>query len=421
MTTIRFVHCADLHIDRPLERISDIDSILGELLRQSTYQSFCNIIDVAIEEKVDCVVISGDIYDSANRSLHAQLRFRDGLNRLSENGIATYIVHGNHDPLDSWSNKLDWPDNVFIFPGKSVVCYPLVRDGEIIAEICGISFKKRDIYENLVPQFPADSGEIPRIGLLHTNVGTNTGHASYAPASIADLSSAGIDYWALGHIHRYGVLQANDPAIVYPGCSQSTQPREFGEKGCCLVTLSRSIEPEIQFIATDIIRYKTDSIDISNCMTVDDVIALINDKCEFVLAEENGRHVVLRLTLSGRGDLDSELRRGNTMEDILSHIREYWEDRSPRVWIDKLNLTTAGTFNIELLRRGKDFLSDIVTIYDELENPRSEHWEHVHERLEALFTNWRGQKYLDPIVDVNLIELAREARDWSLNMLVKPE
>ncbi len=421
MKTIRFVHCADLHIDSPLKRISDIDSPLGELLRQSTYQSFCNIIDIAIEEKVDCVVISGDIYDSADRSLHAQLRFRDGLNRLSEKGIATYIVHGNHDPLNSWSTKLDWPDNVFIFPGNRVECYPLVRDGEVIAEICGISFKKRDVYENLVPQFPAGSGEIPRIGLLHTNILANTAHKPYAPSSIADLSNAGMDYWALGHIHKHSVLQVNSPAIVYPGCSQSTHPGESGEKGCCLVTLGHGIEPEIQFIATDTARYKTDSIDISCCVTVDDIIASINHMCELVLAEMSSRHVVLRLTLSGRSDLDSELRRGSTMDDILPHIRESWEDRFPRIWIDKLNLRTAGTYDLELLRRGNDFISDIVSIYDGLENPQSEHWEHIRERLEALFTNWRGQKYLDTMSEVDLLELAREARDWSLNMLVKAE
>ena len=82
MRSVRFIHCADLHIDAPFKHISEIQPELKELLYQSTYQSFSNIVDLAITEKVDCVLIAGDIYDSEDKSLQAQLKFVNGLNRL---------------------------------------------------------------------------------------------------------------------------------------------------------------------------------------------------------------------------------------------------------------------------------------------------------------------------------------------------
>jgi len=419
MKTVRFVHCADLHIDSPFKRISAIDNTMGELLYQSTYQSFSNIIDLALAEQVDCVLISGDVYDSSNRSLRAQLRFRNGLARLSDKGIPTYVVHGNHDPLNSWSSKLDWPSNVFIFPGDAVACVPLVKDGEIVAEICGISFSKRDVFDNLALRFPKERKTIPRIGLLHTNVGTNARHESYAPCTVSDLCACAIDYWALGHIHAYSILNRSNPAIVYSGCSQGTHPGEIDEKGCCLVTLSPLGDPDIQFVPTDTVRYQCDSVEISSCVTIDDIISAIEAKCEQVSENMKNRHTVIRLSLVGINELHSELRRGSAVADIVENVRDYFKGRTPTIWLEGLTLNTAGPYDLELLRHGNDFVSDIISMYDELDDPQSAHWKDVQERLNVLFTDWQGKKYLDKLSQSDVLALAKEARNWTLDALVR--
>ena len=94
---MKFIHCADLHIDTPFKGISEMDPELQKVLYQSTFQSFNNIVNLAIEEKVDSVVIAGDIYDSEHASLQAQMSFRDNLNRLDEAGIRAFIAYGNHE------------------------------------------------------------------------------------------------------------------------------------------------------------------------------------------------------------------------------------------------------------------------------------------------------------------------------------
>ncbi|MCD6568156.1 MAG: DNA repair exonuclease [Dehalococcoidia bacterium] len=421
MKSIRFVHCADLHIDSPFQGISAIDPGLGKMLRHSTYQAFNNIVDLAIREKVDCVLISGDIYDSADKSLRAQLKFRDGLNRLSNEGISTFIVCGNHDPLNGWSATLEWPKNVFPFPGDRVQCWPLQRNGEIIAQIYGISFTKGDISENLALKFPRVDESVPCIGLLHTNIGANTGHMPYSPCTVEDLSTRGMDYWALGHIHAHTILKTSNPAIVYPGCSQSRHPGESGEKGCCLVALESGTDPDIQFIPTDIIRHKSDVMDITNYITIDDVISSIEKKCEEIVTDMGERHAIIRLSLIGRTDLHTELHRGNIVGDILERVREDFEGRTPWIWLEKLTLSTTGTYDLETLRSGNDFIADIISIYDELEDAESESWQEIQGTLAILFSNWQGKNYIEELSKEKLLELARQARGLTLDKLMGTE
>ena len=103
MNAFRFVHTADLHLDSPFLGIQEVNEHVAGELREATFRTFDRIVELCLKRHVDFLLIAGDIYDSRDRSLRAQLRLRDGLRPLSEAGIPTFIVHGNHDPLDSWS------------------------------------------------------------------------------------------------------------------------------------------------------------------------------------------------------------------------------------------------------------------------------------------------------------------------------
>ena len=143
MTAFRFIHCSDLHIDSPFKGLaSQVPSLTGRL-RESTFQAFYKIVKFALEEKVDAVLIAGDIFDGADRSLQAQLKFRRGLQELSQGGIPSFIVHGNHDPSNSWSHTLDWPEGTTIFPGNKVERFPVIREEETLAWIYGISYPRK--------------------------------------------------------------------------------------------------------------------------------------------------------------------------------------------------------------------------------------------------------------------------------------
>lgn len=418
MKPVSFIHCADLHIETPFKGIVEIQPELQELLYRSTYQSFNNIVDLAIEKQVDCVVIAGDIYDSEDKSLRAQLRFRDGVVKLAESGIQTFAVNGNHDPLRGWAAKIEWPAGMHRFSSESVECVPLLRSGEVVANIYGISFAKRDVKENLALRFPKADQNVPAIGLLHANVGGNTEHDPYSPCTVEDLSLAGMDYWALGHVHSYSILSRSNPSIVYPGCPQGKNQREIGPKGCCFVTLEHKHAPTIEFIPTDMIRYKSEPLDVSSCSSIDDVLSLITERCKEISSELDKRVSIIRLMLTGVTDLHKELQRGDSITGILEEIRRQFMGSDPLIWLDKLLLGTAGTYDLDSLRRGNDFIADIMSIFDALYDVKGEYSQELRQALEPLFLKWRGHDYIEELKDEQLLEITNEARGQMLNNLI---
>ena len=72
---------------------------ISRYLCEATFQAYDNIIDLCLQEQVDALLMAGDLYDGADRSLRAQLKFVDGLQRLDEAGIRSFICYGNHDQL----------------------------------------------------------------------------------------------------------------------------------------------------------------------------------------------------------------------------------------------------------------------------------------------------------------------------------
>ena len=421
MESIKLIHCSDLHIDSPFIGVSDVNSELARLLNQATYDSYNNIVDLAIEENVDCVLVAGDIYDSENKSLQAQLKFREGLIRLYENGIPAFITYGNHDPLCGWSAKLDYPENVVIFGGDNVEYKPLKKNGELIAEICGISFTKSAVRDNLALKFKRTAHPVPHIGILHANVGSNALHEPYAPCSIEDLSQTGMDYWALGHIHDHSVLKESEPAIVYPGCSQSRNIRETGGKGCYLVTLHPGIDVDLQFVPTDVVRYVSCELDLSGINSIDGIISSIKEKAEGLSNEADDRHIVARMRMIGRTEQNKELRKLKVAEDILEHIRDILEDREPRIWIEKLIIDTAGVYELEDLKKGDNFISDVISIFENLESGDEVLLGELNTEIDVMFKSALGHKHIEDISEEELQDLIAAAKNRTLDKIVKVE
>ena len=414
--TFKFIHCSDLHIDSPFKGFSFVENSLVEALRKSTYQAFQNIVELALKEKVEAVLIAGDIYDGAEKSLEAQLKFRHGLQKLSDKGIDTFIVHGNHDPLDSWSASLEWPERVHVFSGTEVECLPVERNGVVKAYVHGISYPKRDVTENLTQKFSRGKGEGFDIGLLHSNVGRQPGHDNYAPCSMDDLIAAKMDYWALGHIHRFRVLRESNPAVVYSGNSQARHMRESGEKGCCLVTLNKNMGPLIQFIPIDAVRYIQSEVDISGTITLDEVIHAVRSKCEYFSDQTKQRDVFMDLSLNGRTQVHAELKRGDTLQGLQGEIRTYFQGRTPSIWLN-VKLDTAGIYDVESLREGKDFIADLVNLFD-VEGKR-ESFEDLKEVLKPAFETWQGKKYLCDLSDEEMKDFLAQAKSLCLDKLLK--
>src|SRR5262249_32239829 len=231
MESLRFIHAADLHLESPFRGVGDIAPKLREQLQSATVEAFQRVIDHTIQSKADFLILAGDLYDSRDRSLRALLNFRRQMERLADRDISVYIVHGNHDPLNGWGGEFQLPPNVTTFSGRTDT-EPFVRRGREVASITGVSYTRERGLENLAASFKPNGNSPYSIAVLHANVGSQAGHADYAPTTVEELSAAGFSYWALGHVHTRSVLASEPAMIVYPGNTQGRHAREGGERGC---------------------------------------------------------------------------------------------------------------------------------------------------------------------------------------------
>ena len=81
MKSFSFIHTADLHLDSPFTGLRQVDGAVASLIKDATFRAFDNVVDLALAKKVDFLVVAGDVYDAADRSLRAQLKFADGLKK----------------------------------------------------------------------------------------------------------------------------------------------------------------------------------------------------------------------------------------------------------------------------------------------------------------------------------------------------
>lgn len=416
MKPFRFIHSADLHLDSPFKGISEVSDVVCKQLAEATFISFNNIIDLCIEKDVDFLLIAGDIYDGEDKSLRAQLRFRDGLRVLSGKGIDTFIVHGNHDPLKGWSANLEWPERVHIFGGKNVEEIDEKKDGETICKVCGISYLKKDTQTNLSTKFPTKSNTDPfTIGLLHCNLGSDTGHDPYAPCTLDDLIDHNFDYWALGHIHKRSEVN-EDPLIIYSGNPQGRNPREDGIKGCYLVEVESDGSIDTNFLPTDTVRWYVKEIDINDMKTEDDLITALFTLIEDVCADNDEISSICRVILTGRGLLHSRLARKGVLDDILLRLHEEEEISSPFVWIESIKDRTSSEIDRDGLMRRKDFIGDMLKIYEDYYSLRVP-VDELKESLEPLFQSHGGRKNLKDYDKDELIELLKKAEAFCLSKL----
>ncbi len=96
---VKFIHAADLHMDRSFEGLTTLDKTVQEKLLKTNLTVLSNIIEQAIINNVDFVLLAGDNFHQNRPSLKIQKHFSEQMKRLEKNHIPVFIIFGNHDTL----------------------------------------------------------------------------------------------------------------------------------------------------------------------------------------------------------------------------------------------------------------------------------------------------------------------------------
>ena len=404
MESLRFVHAADLHLDSPFRGLGEAPASSRTLFQSATLGALERVVDHTIHSKSDFLIIAGDLYDSKDRSLRALVAFRKQMERLAERSVPVYIVHGNHDPLNGWGSGFQLPPNVITF-GPRTDTEPFIRRGREVAQVTGVSYARERVTDNLASSFKPAAATPYSIAVLHANVGRQTGHADYAPATVDELTVAGFNYWALGHVHTRSVLATQPAMVVYPGNTQGRTPREGGARGCYQVDVDTHGRAHLEFVETAMARWAHIEVSIRDCAQMDQVIDSMVDNARTVAAAFDGPTIV-RCTVRGNGPLHRDLQRDGMSEEL----REVLESAAVA---ESVRIATGPQLDVESLARSETMVSDFLNLAGRaLEDPELR--EKLAENLMSLFR----RRDMPPFDDARLREWIERASALGVDLLL---
>jgi len=295
---MRILHFSDLHIGvenygRPDPK-TGLSTRLGDFL-----DSLDQVVEFALNEGVDLVLLAGDAYKGRDPTQTHQREFAKRLNRLSQAGIPTFLLVGNHD-LPAASSRATAVD-IFttlevanIHVGNSLKTYdvatpsgplqvlavPWPRRSAILSreDSRGMSIEqvRQTLEERLTDGIEAAASQLdPTIPAILTGHVTVNGATVGTERSmmlgqdhvllVSALDRPQVEYIALGHIHKHQILRPDPPMVVYSGSLQRVDFSEEGdEKGFCVIDLDPAA-PQGQRMT----KFEFHKLDARNFVTVD--------------------------------------------------------------------------------------------------------------------------------------------------------
>ncbi len=360
---MRFIHTADIHLDSPLTGLSAYADAPTEVLRMATRDAFVNLVNEAVEQKVDFMVIAGDLYDGTWKDHNTGIFFCREMGRLKRAGIPVYLLFGNHDAESEMTKKLQFPDNVFTFETRKPNTFHI---DHLKVALHGRSFKEKETTENLATGYPKPIPGYFNIGVLHTALEGSSAHANYAPCSLDELHAKAYQYWALGHVHEFKKWDGS-ATVVFPGNLQGRHIRETGPRGAVLVTADESGVRQVERLLVDVLRWQILSVDVSICNSLSDVVRCIRNELEgAILNSPSDKPVALRILLTGNTSAHGELfgMENQLRAEVLALAAAIGPER---LWIEKVRIATSAVDVSEAIKARTDALADLQTLLESAE------------------------------------------------------
>lgn len=294
MENIKILHCGDVHLDTPFR---EFESKLAGKSREDIKKVLRNIIDICNDEKVEILLIAGDFFDN-NTVKKETLDFIRNIFQCLEY-TKVFISPGNHDPFyeKSFYTLIDWPENVYIFKGK------LERVDLEKVSIHGFGFNKKYEHEGLLQNIEINK---EKINILVGHGDINDKESEYNPISKEDIYNSGLDYIALGHIHKFsGVKKSGKTSYAYSGCPQGRGFDEEGDKGVLIGNVGREYV-DLEFRKTSTRNFETIEVKIDEAKTNFEVEELILNSIKDKEKENGFFKIILRGEIEDKYILNSE-------------------------------------------------------------------------------------------------------------------
>lgn len=286
MSKFTLAHLSDLHLGYSSGR-KKIDENGYNVRENDGYIAYNQAVDQIIAEKVDAVLVAGDMFHSPRPKNHTILIAQEGLRRLAKEGIKVYIIAGNHDATDV---RAEVPSSKLLHePGSEIYSYSEPYAVKEISEGIFMHFLSHHAYvdqEDTMSDIKLIDGAVNILAshgsCYDTNMGVilrtpNEPREVVIPQALMDLPW---DYTLLGHIHERGWIGSTDGKTDTAERKQfyngSLLRRGFADKACKLgrgwtkwiINEDKSIDHEL-FTVAEREQLDMEPIDVNNKSAID--------------------------------------------------------------------------------------------------------------------------------------------------------
>jgi exonuclease SbcD len=390
--TVQVLCTGDLHLGRHPTRIPErLDG--STFSPRSVWQA---VVQEAIEQKVDAVVLTGDIADRENRYFEAYGAFEAGIIDLDNAGIPTITVAGNHDAefLPRMVDDIDLERLHLVGRDATWERWTLEKDGTEVVHFDGWSFPQPHVSTSPLEEYDLpETDDTPQIGVLHTDL--DSPRSDYAPVSSSELKDTDMAGWLLGHIHVPGIRIESDPMTIYPGSPQALDPGERGVHGPWVISITPDGVIDTEKIPLGTVCYDEIDVDVSGSEDLQAVVpkisTAIDEYVQDYLRSGNTSAFLPRIRLKGRTPAHAEL------IDERQSLEEQLATKRGRIdiEIEAVSVDTRPDIDLEARAEGDGPVSYLAELLLALEEGQLEDQHHqlVDGAHDAMQRAYQGQAY----------------------------
>ncbi len=346
MKEIKFLQTGDIHLETAFTG-QDISLEMARRRRNELKESFSRIIKVAEEEKVDVLLITGDLFDY-RFSTKPIIRFMQRkLFKIPH--IKVFITPGDSDPAlnDSYYRTFSWPRNVHIFLKEN---WEYVDLPYFNLRIHGLGWNQWEIKNPMLRDLKIEPGKRINLVMLHGDTFGCLGESVSLPISESDLRECKADYVALGHIHQNHRVPSRGKIIAnYAGSPEPLDFSEPGDHGVLVGTLGKK-GVNLKLVPISKRKYVNNKVKITSRMGLEEVCSCIRNS---VKKEDRLNHFY-RIKITGEKD-DSLNLSSEEVQEILKddffylEVQDYTNPDYDLEAVIRENLHTApGIFTLKM-------------------------------------------------------------------------
>lgn len=324
--SFRFLQSGDFHLDQPLGGLPSVPDHLRTLFCEAPRRAAQQVVETAMLHEVDFVILTGDLLDprlSSPRTIGCLLELFE---QLDTAGINVYWAGGEADPPSRWPSSVALPKNVHVFrPGlPQTVHYE--HDGEVIAAIIG----------------QANSGGEIRVGDFRPAAsGAFTIAAAYGEVEDGAISRHDIPYWALGGEEMRKKHRTAPKYAMHAGSPQGRRPLHVGQRSCTVVEVNEAGEISTDSIATDVVRWQSELVEIANCESPEELEKVLKNRMRTLVSGKGRRQLLVDWRVVIEGKSSKKLMAESTWQHVIDVLNKEFGQEESGAWTYELTIESA--------------------------------------------------------------------------------